>query len=139
MLIIGACIVILLLGAVMTGIQSFRSDEYTELHNVTTASANSSSITLTQDLFDGETAYVTLSSNVTGDAPRPSSYTAATNALLVVGLQPSTTRQLTVTYDYSRLSSYWGADLGARAWPLFLILGVIGVIAGAVYAAARRE
>jgi hypothetical protein len=139
--IIGACLIILLLGAVLSGITSFRSAEYEEPHNVTTAGGvTSANITLTQDLFNDDTAFATISSNDTDDAAVPSSYTAGTNTLLISGLAASTTRQLTVTYRYGQLGDYWGADLGARAWPLILVLGVFGVVAGAVVSTySKRE
>jgi len=138
MLIIGAVMVILLLGAAMTGIRDFRSSEYTELHNVTTGGGvTTASVNITQDLFDSETSYATISSNVTTDAPIPSGYTPATNTLAISGLVASQLRQLTIVYRYGQLGDYFAADLGARTWPLFLVLGVIGVIAGAVYSAAK--
>ena len=136
MLGIGAIMIILLMGAAMTGIRDFRSSEYTELHNVTTAAnVTTDSVILTQDLFNDETSNVTISSNITADAPVSSGYTSATNTLAISGLVASQLRQLTVVYRYGQLGDYWAADLGARSWPIFLVLGVIGVIAGAVYAA----
>lgn len=138
--IIGACLVILLLGAVITGILDFRSAEYTEPHNVTTAGGvTTANVTLVAELFNDELAYVTIVSNDTDDAAVPSTYTSATKVLLISGLAESTTRQLTVTYRYGQLSQYWAADLGARSWPLLIILGVIGVIVGAVISAYRAR
>ena len=139
MLIIGAIMVILLLGATLTAIQSFRGGDYTDTFNVTTTNETSVSKVLSQSLLDDVTANAVISSNCTDDAPVPSSYTSATKALVIAGLETSTQRILTVAYKYPQLDTYWGADLGARAWPLFLVLGVIGIIAGAVYSATRRE
>ena len=137
---IGACLIILLLGAVLAGITSFRSAEYEEPHNVTTAGGvTTANITITQDLFNDDTAFATIASNDTDDAAVPSSYTTSTNTLSISGLAASTTRQLTVTYRYGQLGDYWGADLGARVWPLMIVLGVIGVIVGAVVSAYKSR
>ncbi|MDD5338160.1 MAG: hypothetical protein PHG35_01945 [Dehalococcoidales bacterium] len=139
-LIIGVCIVIGLFGSVMAGLLSFRSTEYTEPHVVTTgAGVTSASVVLTQSLFDDSTAFVTITSNNTGDAAVPSSYTSATRTLLVGGLLESTAHYLTITYSYGSLGSYWASDISSRAVPVLLIIGVIGVIGGAVYGSYRRN
>lgn len=137
-LILGAIVIILLMGAMLAGITSFRTQDYTEQHDVTTgANVTSSAITLSQELFGAHTYNAEVTSNITADAPIPSSYVEASQALTVTGLDDSNSRRLTVVYKISSLDDYWGADLGARAWPLFLVLGVIGIIVGAVVVAAR--
>lgn len=138
MMILGAILVVILLGAALDAINDFRGGSYTDTFNVSTGSNETSSdCTLSQDLLDDKTAYAAISSNCTDDAPVPSSYNSATGALTVGGLQASTQRMLTVVYSYPQLSSYWAADTAARTWPMFLVLGVIGVIGGAVYIATK--
>lgn len=142
MILLGVCIVILLLPSILPGINSFRSTSRTEEHgNVTTAvGVTSANITLAEDLFGDRTAEVTaLTSSLTGDFPIASSYVAASNKLLVTGLVASGNRTLTATYNIGNLSDYYGADLGARTWPMFIVIGIIGLITAAVYAAIRRE
>lgn len=142
MLVLGALVVLFLMGAGMTALIGFRAGDYTDTFNVTTDNATTTSdCTLSQDVLDDQKAYISISSNSTDDAPVPSSYNSGTEVLTVGGLHASTQRMLTVTYKYPLLSSttYWGADLAARALPLVLILGVIGVIFGAVYTAARGQ
>lgn len=139
-LIIGVCLIILLLGAVMAGIRDFRSAEISRPYNVTTAAGiTSANITLTQDLYDDDTAYITITSNITGDAAVPFSYTPATRSLLVSGLAENSLRQLSVEYRYNQLDTYWGADLASKVWPLFLGLGIIGIIIGAVIVGTRKD
>lgn len=139
-LIIGVCLIILLLAPVMAGIKDFRSAGKTEPHNVTTGeSATTGTLTLSKALYDDDTAHVTITSNNTNDAAVPSSYASATRLLTVSGLVASTSRQLSVAYRYNQLDSFWGADLGAKTWPLLLGLGIIGIIVGAVIQATRKD
>lgn len=140
-LIIGCCIVILLMSAVLAAITLFRSAEYEEPHNVTTGGGvTTADIILTQELLDNETYHVTISSNLTGDAAVPSAYTSATRTLTVGGLLAGNSRQLTVTYRYNQLNDvFWAADTISRAWPVTLGVGILGVIGAAVYVAAQRR
>ena len=141
MLIIGACMIILLLAGVLTGIQDVRSTSHTDAFgSVTTAAAvTTANVTLVEDLFGDRTAEVTsVTSNLTTDIPLVYSYTAATNRLIISGLTASETRTLTVVYKIGRLTDYFGVDTAIRTWPMFLVLGVIGIIAGAVYSASKR-
>ena len=141
MLIIGACMVILLMGAVLTGIQDVRSESHTEAHSLVTtaAAATTANVTLVEDLFGDRTSEVTsVTSNLTSDVPLVSTYTASNNNLLISGLTVGETRTLTVVYKIGRLTDFFSVDVAVRAWPMFLVLGVIGIIAGAVYSASRR-
>jgi len=141
MLLLGACVIILLLAAVVVGVQDFRSEDYTEAHGVVTTAAGvtSANITLTQDLFMDRTSEVqSVTSNLTSDVPLSASYTSATNRLLVSGLVASETRTITVVYKIGRLDDYYAVEMASRTLLTFLILGVIGLAAGAVYQATRR-
>jgi len=142
MLLLGAVVIILLLPAVLPSIQDFRSDSYEEAHGVVTTAAGvtSANLTLAQDLFLDENSQVTsITSNVTADVPLVSTYTKANDRLLITGLIAGTTRTLTVTYNTPVLGDFYGADLGTRVFPIFLVLGVIGIVAAAVYNATKRE
>lgn len=137
-MIIGACVIILLLGAVLAGITVFRSGEYVEPHNVTTgAGVTTAQFVIVEELLDDNMIHVTISSNLTGDAAVPTSYVSANKTLTVGGLLESQTRQLGVTYRYNQLSEYWAIDLVSKAWPVMLGLGVIGIIVGSVISANR--
>lgn len=140
-LLLGVIMIILMMAATLEGIQAFRSTSTTEAHGniVTTSAETGDNVTLTQALFMDRTAEVTsITSNVTTDYPIASSYVSATKKLAVTGLAKSTTRTLTVTYKYGRLDDFYAADLAARSWMMFLVIGVIGVIAAAVYSGTRR-
>lgn len=140
MYILGSVIIIFMLPAALLSFTDFRSGDYEEPHNVDTGVGETTAdIVLTQDLFDEDRSYVTITSNLTADAPVPSAYVDSTRTLTVSGLQASDSRRLTVDYKVSKLSSYWAADLGTRTVPLFIILGIIGIIAGAVYLAATSR
>ena len=138
-LLLGAVVIILMMAAVLTAVNDFRMTEYEESHVATTGGAETTyDVTLSQELFSDETYNAVVTSNVTADAPIPSSYASATQILTVTGLEASETRLLTITYQIDSLEDYFGASLGARVWPLMLVLGVIGVIVGAVYNATRH-
>lgn len=138
-LILGATIIILLMGAIIGAINDFRMADFSEDHIVTTAAnVTTATVTLSQDLFGDNTVNALVSSNVTADAPIANAYTAATNALAIIGLDDGVTHRLTIDYKIDGLWDYPGAGLAAKMWPLFLVLGVIGIIVGAVYTATKR-
>lgn len=136
--IIGVCIIILLLGAVLAAINQFRGGEYIDYHNVASG-VETTTITLSQELLDDETGYITISSNVSADAPLPGTYTSTTRELQVTGLDSSYARRLTIEYLYPQLASFWGVDLLSRSWLTFIGLGIIGIIVAAVVVATRKE
>ena len=139
-LLIGACIVILLLGAVMTGVNDFRMEDQVATYDVTTGGGvTTADVTLTEALFGGETYNAAVSSNITGDTPLASAYVAGTKALTVSGLDASSTRRLTVTYKIDAQDAYPGAGLGASVIPVMIILGCIGLVAAAAYSAIRSN
>lgn len=140
LLLVSAVLVIFLLPATLLSINEFRSVDYgPEPHIIDTAvGVTEADIILSQDLLSGRTANVTLASNNTDDAPIPSIYVAATHTLTIIGLNPDDTRTMQVTYKIGALGDYWGADVGTRVWPMLIIVGIFGLMAGAVYNATRR-
>ncbi len=132
--ILGAVLVILLMAAMLSGLTSFRSTSVTDLFNNTTGVAETTAnLTLTQPILDGDRLNVTvLSSNITSDAPIAYTYQSATNILNVSGLAASDARRLTVTYRVGSLTAFPGVDIAAKFWPLFIVVGVIGVVVGAI-------
>ncbi len=142
MLLLGACMIIILMAAVIEGIQDFRSEDYEEAHAsvATAAGVTSANITLTNDLFGDRIQEVnSVASSLATDVPLVISYTASSNYLLVSGLTASGNRTITVDYKTGRLDDFFAADIAARSWMMFLVLGIIGVVAAAVYQATRRE
>ena len=117
LLVLGACVLLLLFPGVLGAVQDFRSEEYTEAHGaVTTAAAvTSANITLTQDLFGGRTSeVVSVTSSNTTDVPLVTTYTAASDRLLVTGLGADASRTLTIIYNIGRLDDFIGADTAAK-------------------------
>lgn len=136
--IIVACLIILMLPAVILAINMFRMTDQTDPFNVTTGGAvTTADVTLSQSLFDDATYNVVVTSNNTADAPIASTYTSATKLLHVTGLNAEDYRQLSVVYKIDALSSYYAAGVGTKIWPIFLVLGTIGLIIGAVYTAMK--
>ena len=139
-LIVGVCIIILLLSAVLAGIVAFRSSSYTDTFNTATvAGVTSANITLSQDLLDGATYNAKITSSNTNDAPNPNAYNSDTKILNIVGLEASATRLLTVKYNYGSLAAYIpGADIMARIWPVTLGLAIFGLVGAGIYQAWKE-
>jgi hypothetical protein len=138
-LIIGAVCVILLLSGVLAAINDFRSTSVEEAYDITTgAEDTSANVTLVHELFGDNTISASITSDYSGDAPIAYSYTKSSQMLIITGLDASQTRRLTIEYDTDGLWDYPGASISARMWPLFFVLGVIGLIAAAIVSATRR-
>jgi hypothetical protein len=138
-LLLTAMMMLILLFPVGVAATAFRSTAYTEPRIVVTGgAATTADVVLVNDLFNDKTANVTVTSSDVDDAPYPSGYVSATNTLTVSGLAISTTRTLTIVYQIAALEDYPGADIFMRFMFVFLILGIFGLIAGAVYNATKR-
>jgi len=136
---IAAGILILLLPAMLLGVDQFRLADQVDPFAVDTGGGETSvDVTLSQELYGDETRNASITSNVTADAPIASSYVSATRVLTVTGLQASTAHYLTVTYKIDRLDDYWGAGAGAKVIPVLLILGILCIVGGAGYQAFSR-
>ncbi len=111
-------------GNINTGIHDIRTEELTESFSgvVTAAGISAANVTLASDPFLDRTAeVVSITSNIT-ETPVATTYTTATNFLLVGSLGASETRTLTVVYDSQRDDDYM-AIIGP--FMTFLILGGI--------------
>lgn len=133
--VIAALIIILMLGAVVTALDSFRLDEQVDPFTVTSGNT-SAQLTLSQSLYNADTANViSITSNTTTDAALPSTYVSATKVLTITGLDSTASHYLYVTYYRDGLEEYFGAQTASRTVPVLLILGVISIVGGAVYLA----
>jgi hypothetical protein len=135
---IGVGVIIMMLGAMMAGINAFRgSTTFTEPHNITTdGNTTNSVIVLANEILDDATTNVTVVSTETTDAPVPYAYVAATHQLTVNGLAISKSRTLTIAYKVPSIDSF--TDVAARYFPMFLILGAIGIVGGVIYGAVQN-
>lgn len=139
-LLFAALILTLMLTGMLAAGNDFRSRDYTEPHIVTTGGGiTTSDITLSQVLFSSATANCVITSNNTADAPIPFSYVSGTKILTVSGLAASAVRNLSIVYRIDALTDWPGASLIFRFMPMLLIVGIIGLICGAIYQVSRRE
>jgi len=128
--------IFLLLGAfadpILDGIKTWRTEDTTDSFVVTTgAGETTENVTLTRDLFQDETSEViAITSNISGETPIASSYTAATKYLLLSALNPSQSHLVTVNY-YSDSDSTVMAAVGP-------FLGVL-IIGGLIFAIFRSK
>ena len=96
--------VFLLLGgfqaSINDGINGWRTEDTTQSFAITTAAAQTTdNVTLTGDLYQDDVAQViAITSNVTGESPVATTYTTATNVLLLSALDADTTHTLSVNY-----------------------------------------
>lgn len=86
--------------SIFDGIKGLRTEDTTEGFAVSTgAGQTTANVTLNSDLFQDDVAEViSITSNITGESPVATSYTEATNVLLVSALNSSATHTLTVNY-----------------------------------------
>jgi hypothetical protein len=111
-----------------------RTDETTEAFVVTTSGITSANVTLANDIFHDDLQYITsvTSSNST-ETPLATTYTTATNKLLLTSLNPTDTRTITVNFKMATIDPVWGA-LGG-----FLLLLIIGGSAALIIAGMRSR
>ena len=135
-----AVVIACFLPSALSGINDFRSTSQTGMYIATTTTPDTSAnVTLVASLFDADVVNVTaVTSTDTADAPLAAAYTTATKVLRIDGLETNASRTLTVTYKRAALGSFTGADLGVLILPLVMILGILGLIAGAVVTAMRH-
>lgn len=118
--------VFLLLGCfstlIISGINDWRTDETEQSYAVTTAAGvTTANVTLSKDLFQDDVSYVnTVTSNVTGETPVATTYTSATNVLLLSALNASETHTVTVNYDADTDDTVMGA---IGPFMAFLVIG----------------
>lgn len=114
-----------------------QTDDYTmNFAGVTTgAGAYAANVTLDQDLYDDNAVSVSsISSNFTSDTPSANAYNSVSGVLTVGGLEQSATRTLSVTMDIDSPSLPDGMSVFMRLIMWFLIVVLLGLLIGAVYA-----
>jgi hypothetical protein len=131
--IIGLGVVLILLGAFLTGIHNARVTSYSQIVPTVTTGGGvySDDVTLIEPLFqDAIPSVLAITSSLSDplEAPSASAYVPATKVLTVIGLKAGETRNLTITYDYGSLDAT--SDTFMNLLPLLLIVG--GVICASV-------
>ena len=104
---------------------------------VTTGAAElTADVVLDEELWkDRTTAVTSITSDNGSDTPVADSYVAATQTLTVSGLVESDTRELTITYEYDALTDYTMMGLLVSWAPVLLLIGIMGLIGGALWSA----
>lgn len=134
---IGAGLIIMMLSGIMYAIKDFRSEDVTAPYNVTTDNGTEqATVVLANDVLDDNKVNISVTSSDGDDAPIPFTYTEATRQVTITGLDVSTTRTLTLVYKTS--SQLPMIDTVSKYIPLFLILGVIAIVAGVIYSAVQN-
>lgn len=130
MVIIGVVVVVIIFPLAMTAIHNSQTDSVTESFAASVVAAGSTTVTLTTDPWKDRTASVTaMTATGAGAAPVASSYTTATNALVITGLGADTPQDITVTYDYDATTDFTGLGDMMGLTPLLMWISIIGVIA----------
>lgn len=137
-------LVFLLLGVfadpINDGIKGWRTDTTTQSFSVTTAAGQTTAnVTLSGDLFqDNITNVSTITSNVTAETPIATSYTTATNVLLLSALNAAAMHTITLTY-FAETSNTVLQTIGP--WLSLLIIGglLVGIfVSGGIGRKHRR-
>lgn len=122
---VGAIVILAGIPAFMNSIRDFRTDTLDETYVVTTnGSTSTGSVQLSKELWEGETVWADISSNLTIDVPVISSYNVSTRNLAFTGLATNNTRNIDIEYKAFRLNEYGGADTGIKIFPTFIVLAV---------------
>ena len=136
---VGILAIFLLLGAFATpindGIKTWRTQDLSEDFVVTTGGGETTAnVTLAADLFQASTAEVqSITSTLGGESPAASTYTEATNVLLVAGLTESQSRTLTIEY-YAEPENAVMSAIG----PFLAVLIFFGLIGGIIWGIFRK-
>ncbi len=138
-MIFGAILLIIFTPWVLDSLREFETDDYSADYIEATGASTSVDVALSQEVWGDETYNITVTSNLTEDAPVPISYTHATKVVTVSGLAENTSRRLTINYKIDALAPYVGAGVGAKMLPIVVLLGILGCIGGAIYTAVSRE
>ncbi len=137
----GGTLLILLMVATVAGVTSFRASTQTANFAVTTgAGETSANVTLPLAVLDDSLVNITsVTSNNTADAPTATALVAASKLVNVGALNAADSRRLTVIYWSPKLDAYLGVDLVAKWWLLFIAVGIIAVIIGAIVNGLRHD
>jgi hypothetical protein len=133
--------IILWLLPVQPAIEAFRTNELTNTFNNTATVSGNTTVTLSQELFNGNTALVAITTNNTADTPVVAAYDEATRVLSIQGLTPSATVVLTVNYFVDAFPNqiYWASVLNIAPYLFILILVILPVIAVVLFVQEMRR
>lgn len=133
--IVGIMVCIYMFPTMMDSLHDLRTNDQTDAFSVDTGGGvTNSSVTLSQDLWEGGTEYVdSVTSDLGTDNPVTNTYTSATNALLIEGLTASASRNLTVIYGIAALDEYSGMEEFTGLAPLIIFVIILGIAGAAIW------
>lgn len=126
----------LLFPSLTDSVHDAQTQSYTDTFTsvATAAGVTNASVTLAQTLYNAAIDEVTsITSDNTNDLPSADSFTASTDALKIKSLAANDSRNLTVIYNISDTDDYTGTSSFLNLTPLLVLLGVLAVMAVAVF------
>lgn len=138
-IVFAALLVIIALPLLFASVDSARTETFSQnVAGVTTgASEYTSNATLSRALYDDDASNVTsITSNITADSPSADSYNSVSRLLTIGGLNQSTTRTISITYeiDSTIIDDYTGMSTFLTLYLWLIVFVVLGLLVAAVYA-----
>lgn len=136
-IVFGALLLIIATPFVFESIDDTLTEDYTQnFAGVSTgAGVNTANVTLGRAIYNNDTSSVTaITSSTDNDSPTAASYNSASRALGVSGLEASTSRTLSVTFDIDRATLPDGISAFLTLLRWFYVFIIVGMAGGAIYA-----
>jgi len=125
--------VVLFMLPLTLAVYGFRTDLETDYFtNTTGVGENTANVVLQKAIYEDDTDTLTITSDLSTDAPIYSSYNATSRLLGMSGLTVSDSRVLTVSYDVDALGAGDGLSVLVDKLPWFLLLIVIAFPVAAI-------
>ncbi len=140
--IIGAILILVLFGTMISGMREAQTDEQEDNFGaeVTAPGTTTADVVLTAPLYGEElTNIVSITSTLGTDVPLATDYTPLTRTLEVSGLDDDASRTLTVTYLFGALGDYVGVGTFLGLTPLLVGIGAVIIIVAAMVLAFKNR
>lgn len=133
--------VLLWLLPIQSAITSFRTDQLTNTFTVSASVTGNATAILSKELFNGNTALASVTSNITSDTPVVGGYTDATRRLVVTSLTPSISHVLTVVYSTDAFpnQAVWTALADWAPYLFMLVLIILPILAVVLFVLELRR
>lgn len=134
--------VLLWLLPIQGAIESFRTNEITNVFTVAASVSGNATATLSEELFNADTDLITsISTNNTAVTPSVGGYNDTTKVLTVESLVPSSTVILTVSYfvDAFPNQAVWSSAINLAPYFYILVLVILPVLAVALFVMELRK
>lgn len=129
----------LMLGALMIGARDFQTQSITDEFSITTGGAATATVQLAKTLWEATLSYVTVSSNISADAPIAQSYNATSREVVIGGLSATSLRTLIINYKTDGLVNFSAPADALKGFPTAIILALIVIaLVAVVYAVSHH-